>query len=147
MRSLRYLVWLAPALALAACGDEEPAAPPDHIVVDHILIGVRNPRNERGKYESEAEARKVAYELLERLQGGANWAEAKKEHSEDPPPGGPYGLANRGVQRRSADEFPRDRMVPAFGDVGFSLRVGEIGIADFHPADSPFGFHIIKRIE
>jgi parvulin-like peptidyl-prolyl isomerase len=38
-------------------------------------------------------------------------------------------------------------MVPAFGDVGFTLRVGEIGLAPHDPTTSPFGWHVIKRIE
>jgi parvulin-like peptidyl-prolyl isomerase len=38
-------------------------------------------------------------------------------------------------------------MVPAFGNVGFALNVGEIGIADFDPQTSPFGWHIIKRLK
>ncbi|MHC4380560.1 MAG: peptidylprolyl isomerase, partial [Planctomycetota bacterium] len=42
---------------------------------------------------------------------------------------------------------PRDQLVPAFGDVGFSLKVGEVGIANFDPEASPFGWHIIRRYE
>ena len=37
--------------------------------------------------------------------------------------------------------------VPAFGNVGFKLAVGEIGIADYDPKTSPFGYHVIKRVE
>jgi parvulin-like peptidyl-prolyl isomerase len=44
-------------------------------------------------------------------------------------------------------EYPREGMVPAFGNVGFALNVGEIGIADFDPQTSPFGWHIIKRLK
>jgi parvulin-like peptidyl-prolyl isomerase len=37
-------------------------------------------------------------------------------------------------------------MVPAFGNVGFKLEVGEIGIADYDPLTSKYGYHIIKRV-
>jgi parvulin-like peptidyl-prolyl isomerase len=37
-------------------------------------------------------------------------------------------------------------MAPAFGDIGFALAPGEIGMASFDPRTSPFGWHIIKRI-
>jgi hypothetical protein len=131
-------------LALAACG-KEAQAPAGHISVDHILIGVSSPRFPQGK-RSEADARAFARDLLEKVRAGADWAAAKREHSEDPPPGGPYRLADRGVEA-APGEFPRDERVPAFGDVGFSLSVGEIGLADFDPAKSPFGFHLIKRVE
>ncbi|MFT5049926.1 MAG: peptidyl-prolyl cis-trans isomerase B (cyclophilin B) [Chlamydiales bacterium] len=41
----------------------------------------------------------------------------------------------------------REQMVPAFGDVGFLLEVGEVGLAPFDPAKSPYGWHVIKRLE
>jgi len=41
--------------------------------------------------------------------------------------------------------YPRSAMVPAFGDIGFALAEGEIGLAEHHEENSPFGWHIIKR--
>ena len=41
---------------------------------------------------------------------------------------------------------PRSAMVSAFGDVGFDLKVGELGLATFDTEASPFGWHIIKRL-
>lgn len=41
---------------------------------------------------------------------------------------------------------PRAAMVPAFGDVGFALEVGEVGVASFDEQASPFGWHVIKRL-
>ena len=139
-------------LLLQACGDSksDPAAGPaldqGHIQVDHILIGVNHARNPSGKYTQE-EARKLAYDLMDQLKNGADWAALKKKHSEDPPPGGPYALADHGVAVKYPDELERGFMVGAFGDVGFTLAVGEIGMADFHPRQSPYGFHIIKRVK
>jgi peptidyl-prolyl cis-trans isomerase B (cyclophilin B) len=43
--------------------------------------------------------------------------------------------------------MPRAQMVSGFGDTAFSLEVGKIGIANFDPAASKFGWHIIKRYE
>ena len=43
--------------------------------------------------------------------------------------------------------FPREQMVPGFGNIGFKLKVGEVGISNYHQTDSPFGWHIIKRYE
>ncbi|MGB0953091.1 MAG: peptidylprolyl isomerase [Planctomycetota bacterium] len=42
---------------------------------------------------------------------------------------------------------PRNQLVPAFGDVGFSLEIGEVGMASYDPQASPFGWHIILRYE
>ncbi|MAW59971.1 MAG: hypothetical protein CMJ94_03930 [Planctomycetes bacterium] len=41
----------------------------------------------------------------------------------------------------------RGAMAPAFGDVGFKLQVGEVGLAEPDAQKSPFGYHIIKRIK
>ena len=42
--------------------------------------------------------------------------------------------------------YERSMMAPAFGDVSFSLGVGEVGLAWYDPNRSKFGWHIIKRI-
>lgn len=122
-----------------------PDRGPDRISVDHILIGVKSPSFPDGRRDAAA-ARKVAYDLLAQLKAGGDWAKLKREHSEDPPPGGPYAMANRGVRPAGRGEYPRDGMVPAFGDVGFALEVGAIGMADHDARTSPFGFHLIRRV-
>ncbi len=61
------------------------------------------------------------------------------------PPPGIYGMSNRGASP-ARGEYGRDGMVPAFGNVGFVLNVGEVGIADFDRGTSPYGWHVIKRI-
>lgn len=155
--SLLPVVAAVSLLALAACGKgDDPSKPPpssgpkgpppDRVLVDHILIGVRGRALPAGK-RTEGEAKAFAEDLLAKLRAGADWAAAKREHSEDPPPGGPYGMSNRGVRPANADEYPRDQMAPAFGDVSFSLAVGEIGLAAYDPRTSPFGFHIIRRLK
>ena len=40
----------------------------------------------------------------------------------------------------------RSGMVPAFGNVGWRLEVGEVGVAPYDPVKSQYGWHIIKRI-
>jgi hypothetical protein len=134
---------------LVACGDSPPADEPEHITVDHILIGVKSARTLIPRTEDQG--RKLAEDIIERLNAGADWDKLKSAYSEDPPEkrrprGGPYNMANTGVSPSAANEFRRKDMVPAFGNVGFKLGVGEIGLAQFHPKTSPFGFHIIKRI-
>ena len=60
--------------------------------------------------------------------------------------GGPYAMSNTGAPRRP-NVHPRNGMVPAFGNVGFALEVGEVRIADQDSRNSPYGYHIIKRIK
>jgi hypothetical protein len=143
------------ALSLAGCGDSKPATPPgppDRVTVDHILIGVENndPNSQFQGKRSAPAAKKFAYELFEKLKGGADWAAAKKENSEDTkggrPAGGPYTMPNYGV-KPGPGEIPRGDMAANFGNVSFKLAVGEIGIADYDRKNSPFGYHIIKRVK
>lgn len=130
---------------------QEPTAPsastgePKYIKVDHILIGVRSPQNTKGRRDP-VQAKKYAYALFDDLKKGAPWAELKRLNSEDPPPGGPYGMSNTDVPERDG-YIPRGRMVSAFGDVGFKLKVGEMGMADWDLRTSKYGYHIIKRVE
>lgn len=44
-------------------------------------------------------------------------------------------------------QFGRAEMAGAFGDVGFKLEVGEVGMATPDAKTSPFGYHIIKRVK
>ena len=152
---MRVITALTVLLLLSGCGGDEsggngkPSAKkddgkePDYVTVDHILIGVKGPRLPQARDKDAA--RKLAYELLDKLKAGGDWTALKRQHSDDPPPGGPYAMANHGKQPQG-NMFPRAGMAPAFGDVGFALDVGEIRMADHHPQKSPFGYHIIKRV-
>ncbi|MDC4224474.1 MAG: peptidylprolyl isomerase [Candidatus Manganitrophus sp.] len=75
-----------------------------------------------------------AKEIKKKLDQGGDFAALAKEKSTDPgsaPRGGDLGF------------FTKDRMVKAFSDAAFSLKVNEIS----KPVQSPFGFHIIKVVE
>jgi len=119
---------------------------PDRIVVQHILIGAQGLVPGKNITRSLDEAKTLAYQLLERARGGEDFDELVRNNTDDAFPGR-YGMANRGVTPSGGNEYARDGMVPAFGNVGFKLAVGEIGIADYDPATSPYGWHIIKRVQ
>lgn len=124
---------------------------PSHITVQHILVGFDGSLQGKSVTRPKAEAEVLANELLERARDGENFGRMVKEYTDDSAPG-IYHLANRGqassIHSSKPDESvsPRHMMVPAFGDVGFPLEVGDVGIAEYHPQNSPFGWHIIKRL-
>jgi hypothetical protein len=133
--------------------ETKPAGQDDRIQVQHILIGFKDAVGFQGRgappkaaIRTQEQARTLAYELLDRAKKGEDFDKLVTENTDDSPPG-IYGMANNGVPTATANEFPRRGMVPAFGDVGFALKVGEIGIADYDPQKSPFGYHIIKRVK
>ncbi len=118
---------------------------PEHIQVQHILIGFAGSVPGKPIRRSQEEARVLAYELLKQAQSGADFDELVRKNTDDSPPG-IYGMSNLGVTAVRG-EYPRNQMVGAFGNVGFVLNAGEVGIADHDPKSSPYGWHVIKRLK
>jgi parvulin-like peptidyl-prolyl isomerase len=124
------------------------AKEPDRITVQHILIAFQKTlpgkQIERTQAQAEALATKV---LQDAKKKGADFGALVKSTPTDDQAPGIYKMANKGVTPSGPDEYPRQGMVAAFGDVGFKLKVGEVGLAKYDPKNSPFGYHIIKRIK
>jgi len=131
----------ATAPSPTAAGTKEP----DHITIQHVLIGFTGSVPGKNITRTQEEAKKLAEEVLARAKQGENFDELVKKYTDDSAPG-IYSMANNGVAP-AAGEYPRSRMVPAFGDAGFPLQVGEIGMATYEKAKSPFGWHIVKRLK
>ena len=141
------LLTIALSLGLPLLGQAVRDAEPDRVEVQHILISFRG-ANERVKAtRSKEEAETLAKELLFRARQGEDFDKMMKQHSDDSGEG-IYRMTNTGVQPDgSRDELARHRMVKAFGDVSFALEAGEVGMAAYHPQNSKFGWHIIKRLK
>jgi len=122
-----------------------PAVTPEHVQVQHILIGFAGTISGKSITRSKEEARKLAYEILGRARKGEDFGALVEKYTDDSPPG-IYGMSGHGVTP-AAGEYSRDGMVPAFGNVGFAISAGNIGIADYDPNTSPYGWHVIKRLK
>ncbi len=143
MKSKMPIVFLGLMLIFISCGKKEP----DHVTVQHILISFQGsiPKPSVTRTRSQAEA--LALEILDRAKKGEDFDALVKEYTDDQYPG-IYKMANIGIAPdQIQQEYSRNRMVKAFGDVGFSLPVGGIGLAEFNPETSKYGWHIIKRLE
>jgi hypothetical protein len=153
-RIVRCLVPTLLAAALAAQTTPpapKPADEPDRITVQHILISFKGSAGTVPDVtRTQAEAKALAEKIFGLARVGADFLALVKEHTDDRAPG-IYKMANFGVEPiqspPSKKEFGRARMVAAFGDVGFKLVVGEVGLAAYDPVKSKFGWHIIKRLE
>lgn len=131
----------------AESAQAEAAPEPDYCTVQHILIGFQNSIPGKNITRTKEEASKLAYEIYERAKKGEDFDALVKEYTDDAHPG-KYKMANFGVPGDPAQQiYERAKMVKAFGDVGFPLEVGGIGIADHDPVKSPYGWHIIKRLQ
>ena len=121
-----------------------PVKEPDRITVAHVLISFAGAGTEARR--SKAEAEKLANDVLARAKKGEDFDKMMKDLSDDTG-GGVYSMTNTGVKPSSGDEYPRKGMVAAFGDVGFKLEVGGVGMSTFDPKTSPYGWHVIKRLK
>ena len=154
---------LIPFLILSVCKKEEEAIEKsaddkptkstaiadesERVEVQHILISFQGAIPDEKVTRTEAEARTLAKELLARAKSGEDFDALVKEYTDDQHPG-IYRMSNFGILPDAASqEFPRERMVKAFGDVSFSMNANEIGMATYDLAASKYGWHIIKRLK
>jgi peptidyl-prolyl cis-trans isomerase B (cyclophilin B) len=132
--------------------DLQPPAPEaEHVTVQHVLIGFKDARGFSGQAPPKAaartreEAEALANDILSRANAGENFDQLVTEYTDDSAPG-IYGIANFNATPAQG-EAGRSGMVAGFGNVGFALQVGEIGMAPYDDFASPFGWHIIKRVK
>lgn len=127
----------------------EAAGEPKLITVQHLLIGFEGSVPGKPITRTKEEAEALAKELLAEAQKpDANFGQMVSKQTDDSYPG-IYMMANNEVKvnEMPAGYTPRKRLVAAFGDVGFKLKLNEVGLAPYDTARSPYGWHIIKRIE
>ncbi len=108
---------------------------PMEIAARHILVSFRGAaKTIPTVVRTREEARARATELLKRLRAGEDFEALVPEYSDEPGAGARGGALGR---------FRRESMVKPFSDAAFALKPGEI--SDI--VESPFGFHVIERLE
>jgi foldase protein PrsA len=139
-------------LILSGCGAKEQttgkptAKEPDFVTVQHILIAFSGSVPDDEVTRTQQEAAHLAQELYERAKSGEDFDSLVEEYTDDSFPG-VYQMANDESKADPARTiFARKQMAKSFGDVAFSLAVGEIGMASYHPQDSKYGWHVILRL-
>lgn len=105
------------------------------VLAEHILKLTVDPRT-RAKLPDEVQAAgKAAIDsIYTLLKAGADFADMARRESQDP------GSAKQGGR---LGWFGRGQMVKPFEDAAFALANGEIS----EPVESPFGYHIIRRLD
>ncbi|HEV8112940.1 MAG TPA: peptidylprolyl isomerase [Planctomycetota bacterium] len=115
----------------------KPEVADSSIEIQHILISFKGaPRMPPTVTRSKDEAKALAQKVYAEVMNGGNFDALVKQYTNDSPPG-IYPMTKAG----------RAGMVKGFGDVGFRLKVGEIGVAPWDASASPYGWHIIKRLK
>ncbi|MBI5363745.1 MAG: peptidylprolyl isomerase [Planctomycetes bacterium] len=110
--------------------------PDENIQIQHVLIAFKGVPRVANVTRSKEEAKALAEKVYADAVGGADFLGLVKQYTNDSAPG-IYPMTKAG----------RAGMVKGFGDVGFRLKVGEIGVAPWEATASPFGWHIIKRVK
>ena len=117
------------------------------ITVQHVLIGFQGSVPGKPITRTRDEAKTLAEELFQKAKAGEDFDAMVKQYTDDSHPG-IYSMADSGIPADPAKGvYPRNGMIPAFGNVGFALKAGEIGMAAYDEQASPYGWHIIKRIK
>jgi peptidyl-prolyl cis-trans isomerase D len=147
-----YALCLVILLILSGCGAKEQttgkptAEEPDFVTVQHILIAFRGSVPDDKVTRSKEEAAQLAQALYQRAESGEDFDSLVEEYTDDSFPG-VYQMANDASKADPARTiFARNQMAKSFGDVAFSLAVGGVGMAIYHPQDSKYGWHIILRL-
>jgi len=148
-QNLRVTVAIAIVLSLsvlpAAAKKPKKEAEPNRVVVQHFLIGFDKSIKTKKIARSKKDARDLAEKLYQQALDGEDFNALVQEYTDDKYPG-IMSLTNKGAPMRG-DSQTRDDVVFGFGDLAFSLGVGEIGIVAYGFSASPYGWHIIKRLE
>ncbi len=108
---------------------------PRMISARHILVQYMGARGaESSIVRTREQARTVAVEVLQRVKAGEDFGRLAVEYSDEPGAGPRGGALGR---------FGRGKFVPEFDAAAFGLKPGETsGVVE-----TPFGFHIIQRLE
>ena len=126
------------------------AARPEHtasvVEVQHILIAHAG-ADVPGATRTLEEAEERAAEVLGRIENGEDFGTLVEQFSDDPGRPGIYTMvADLSLKASNPGSMGRQEMVRAFGDVGWRLEVGKVGVAPHDPAASPYGWHLVKRL-
>ena len=111
-------------------GHPESFGPQPEVHASHILIMVPHGSDDAAK----AAARAKAEGILDKLKGGADFAQMAKENSED---------TGSGANGGDLSWFGHGAMVAPFDSAAFALEPGQMsGLVE-----TQFGYHIIKALE
>ena len=114
----------------------KPEQPVESIEIQHVLISFQGAPRMRGVTRTKDEAKALAQKVYAEAMAGSDFDTLVKQYTTDSAPG-IYPL----------NQTSRKGMVKSFGDVGWRLKVGEIGVGVWDEKASPFGWHIIKRLK
>jgi hypothetical protein len=112
--------------------------------VQHVLIGRYAPgRSNELKPLDAMQAERLAAEVFAKAVAGDEFDALVRSHTYDSHP----GIFTMSKADGVPDALAREGMVAGFWMTAWRLQPGEVGIALYDRYESPYGYHIIKRLE
>jgi NIMA-interacting peptidyl-prolyl cis-trans isomerase 1 len=122
-------------VAEASVKRERTPSEPDRVNVKHVLVRYSGARGAAAAITRDREQACLrAEEALGKLKAGASFTDVVASYSDETDPthhGGTIG------------DIGRSDVLPPFADAAFELKVGEVS----EVVETPFGFHVILRVE
>jgi hypothetical protein len=127
-------------------GEAKRRVAPRRVKVKQVLVRWSGARGAHGSKLDRAEAGLLARALLERARRGADFDQLVANEAD-------AGLAVEvltvvaDANARGAGEYSRADLAPALAELVFNLDIGEVGLCRFHERESPYGWHVVLRVE
>jgi hypothetical protein len=122
-------------LSAAGAKRERKPSEPDRISVKHVLVRYAGAkRSPETITRTREQACLRAEEALTKLEQGASFAEVVRLYSDE---------SGADTREGTLGTIKRTDVAPPFADAAFELHVNEVSAV----VESPFGFHVILRVE
>ena len=118
---------------------------PMRVVVQHVLVSFED-AHVPGVTRSKDEARTLAQRVFDDAKSGRAFDELVRLYGDDRANDGKLALANWGVNTFPG-ELERRRMARGFATMAFTLAAGDVGLVEYDRNASPYGWHVVKRLQ
>lgn len=125
--------------------DPNERSEPVRVTVQHVLIAYDGSKIP-GVTRSLEKAGRIAQNVYEAALAGRDFDELVRLYSDDGGDGR-MTIANWGLGRDEPEHLERGSLVRHFSRAAFGLDVGAIALVPFDAGGSPYGYHVIRRLE
>ena len=127
-------------------GEAKRRVSPRRVKVKQILVRWSGARGAQGSKLDRSEAKLLAQALLARARDGEEFDRLVANEADAGLAVETLTVVADGGSRR-VGEYSRADLPMALSELIFNLDVGEFGLCEFHEKESPYGWHVVFRVE